>query len=277
MYPQKYYVNDTLFVYEDADDHIILRGCNHDNINSVVIPDQINRKPVTIIAEPCFSFDFALEYIHFPNSLLEIESGSFAMCQGLQELILPDSVIKIGSHAFRDCRALKKIILPSNLERLEHGLFSFCKLKGCSITLPANLRIIESNVFFEGIWDDVMIIDIPRSVERIDRGAFFTLIDSQINTTRPHDRAWFNDWPYGEQVCSCGHNGFVSDYQGGQCGLIVEVDFGERKHEFHYPVDFMGKTIFVDEKQQRRAEAELSSNPTKYYKGYELWQKGFGI
>ena len=47
-----------------------------------------------------------------PNSVTNIESGTFSRCNGLTSVTIPNSVISIGSYAFEHCTGLTKVIVP---------------------------------------------------------------------------------------------------------------------------------------------------------------------
>lgn len=59
-----------------------------------------------------FNKNNSLEQVHFPDTVLIINSNAFNECKNLQKLSLP-AVVKIDSWAFANCSSLKSIHLPS--------------------------------------------------------------------------------------------------------------------------------------------------------------------
>ncbi|MGN1307516.1 MAG: leucine-rich repeat protein [Faecousia sp.] len=145
----------------------------------VVIPDEIEGRPVTTIGEDAFhGYDF--ESVYIPDSVLVIESLAFSECTRLKEVRLPKnlknlggfafsacgsleeieiySAEKIGGFAFRGCSALKEVELPDNLKSLGDAAFASCSaLK--QIELPDNLKSIGSAVFSGTAIKELMLPD----------------------------------------------------------------------------------------------------------------------
>ena len=158
--------------------------------SDVVIPEQIDGKPVTGIGPGCFFAHKEIESVSFPVTLTAIGDSAFALCAGLRELVLPDGVSDIGKYAFRDCTGLKKIILPKALKRLRAGTFSFCYLPDdAEIILNEGLEIIEPNVFSGGGIRSGVTLTVPDSVRSIAPGAF--VYGMKLITSLPYDESWF--------------------------------------------------------------------------------------
>lgn len=124
------------------------------------------------------------EYI-MPEGVKTIMGNTFFSNQWIESIHLPESVEgEIGNYAFCDCYGLTSINLPDGITKL--GALSLArtwKLK--NITLPANLKVIDQNAF----WDCPSIeeITIPGSCEYIGCQAF--ALDFDIE---PHVQTIFN-------------------------------------------------------------------------------------
>ena len=71
---------------------------------NVVIPDEIDGRPVTIIGAYSFRECFKLTSITLPNSITTIGDWAFARCFFLTSISGPDGC-SIGEGAFEDCTA----------------------------------------------------------------------------------------------------------------------------------------------------------------------------
>ena len=102
---------------------------------------------VTFIPASAFEDREQLEEVELPEGLLTIEPKAFANCYLLSKINLPSTVLEIHIDAFCECYELDGINLPEGL--LSLGEYAFC-----------NCESLEST------------INIPPSLERIERGAF---------------------------------------------------------------------------------------------------------
>ncbi|MDO4556071.1 MAG: leucine-rich repeat domain-containing protein, partial [Lachnospiraceae bacterium] len=75
------------------------------------IPDQIENRPVTEVAEYAFAEHRNLYSVTLPPGLLRIGRHAFYNCRGLQELILSDQVTEIEDGAFKNCKLLSRLEL----------------------------------------------------------------------------------------------------------------------------------------------------------------------
>jgi len=91
--------------YERKDDHISIRGYVGKPRN-LVLPEELDGKPVTEIGEFAFSRCQTLESVVFPKTLTSIDRAAFAGCKALKSAPLPESVAEIESQAFNACFAL---------------------------------------------------------------------------------------------------------------------------------------------------------------------------
>ena len=86
-----------------------------DGIESVTVPTQYNRLPVTDIGSFAFKDCEGLTSIVVPDGVLHIEEYAFSYCSKLQEVILPDSVTEMGGYPFTDCPELRFVRLSGGI------------------------------------------------------------------------------------------------------------------------------------------------------------------
>ena len=85
------------------------------NEKEVVIPSEINGKPVISIGPACFLMS-KLESVVLSDNILEIKDNAFNSCSNLNEVLFNDILVNIGSNAFCGCRSLKEIVFPPYLD-----------------------------------------------------------------------------------------------------------------------------------------------------------------
>lgn len=92
--------------YLEREDGIHIVSCNQlqkDAAGALVIPEQIDGKPV-----------------------VAIDNDVFFECDGLTSVSIPEGVTKIGGLAFRNCRNLQTVSLPSTLASVGQYAFDGC-------------------------------------------------------------------------------------------------------------------------------------------------------
>ena len=94
------------------------------NATEIVVPDQIDGRPVVKIGESAFAETW-LTSIKLPDALLSVDSNAFyASC--LTSLKLPSGLRSVGEAAFLNCSQLKSVELPDGLQTLERNAFGDC-------------------------------------------------------------------------------------------------------------------------------------------------------
>lgn len=87
-----------------------------------------------------------LPSLYAGKNIVRIETGGFADCINLREIIVPDTVKYIYQNAFKNCSSLEKVILPDTLKQISLNVFDGCS-KLASINYPSSLYSIYANVF----------------------------------------------------------------------------------------------------------------------------------
>ena len=111
-------------------------------IKSIVLPDTITE------LEPGTFFGFGyLEKCVLPKNLKKIEKGLFTLACSLKEITIPDGVVSIGDEAFRQCYDLEKVSIPASVTSIGKKAFYNCSsLK--SITIPNADAAIGNDAFY---------------------------------------------------------------------------------------------------------------------------------
>ena len=202
--------------YEIQDGAITIIGCDSGAEGSLVIPEQIDGKPVKKIVSNAFNATNISE-ISLPNTLEIIEDETFAQSPRLVKINIGNGVTRIGRAAFRFCEQLEEITLSKNLQRIDGEAFEGCsRLK--NITLPDSIKSIGQAAFvFCQSLEDVVI---PVNVTSISDRAFSECINLK-NITLPDGLSTIGESAFGgcrnlenvtipESVISLGNFAFVA-------------------------------------------------------------------
>jgi len=137
-----------------------------EEVENVVIPNEFNGLPVTVIGDYAFEEIENKFSIYIPSSIVLIEGGAFSYNTGLELIVIPASVEEISYGVFEGCTNLKKCIFKdgSNLKVIGENAFADCnKLE--TIALPDSLEIIESGAF--QMCNSFTSFTIPKNVKEI--------------------------------------------------------------------------------------------------------------
>lgn len=107
----------------------------------LVLPAQINGKPITKIANEAFSGNSSLTKVELSESIKSVGDMAFARCSSLGYVKIPDGVETLGYCAFESCECLKWVSLPASLKELSGGTFANCGSL-------EKLSIVKSNPYF---------------------------------------------------------------------------------------------------------------------------------
>ena len=158
----------------------------------IVIPAQIDGKPVRSVAKEAFFNNGNVVKAILPEGLGKIEASAFQGAYNLEEIVLPNTLRIIEAGAFNSCGKLKSITIPQGVTTIAENTFFRC-LQLTEANLPLGLKSIESKAFavtglieldfplgLEIIGDHAFYgnrylkeITLPNTVKRIDEYAFF--------------------------------------------------------------------------------------------------------
>ena len=129
----------------DEDGLIAITGFDK-SVTEVVIPAEIDGKPVIMIDDSVFENCTELTSVTITEGVMSIGSGAFANCTGLTEITIPGSVFGIGGSAFADCTGLKTVKLEEGVQILEDNAFMGCTSLA-EIDFPDTLITVASDAF----------------------------------------------------------------------------------------------------------------------------------
>lgn len=157
---------------------------------SIIIPEEINGRKITVIGKQAFMNEEQLKSIVIPDTVIEIGEQTFLNCDNLDyvvmskniekigdsafdgsnyyEIDLPDTLKELGFCAFAGCE-FEKLVIPNGVERTGVGAFSFNKVIE-SVDIPGNIKVIELDAFRN--CKQLKTVTIEEGVEVIEMCAF---------------------------------------------------------------------------------------------------------
>lgn len=120
------------FEYNDKGDYIEITGIRIIYQADVVVPDEIDGKPVTTIADEAFSSEqkianTKLATIALGNNVTTIGKKAFKACNKLTSVTNTSNLTYIGESAFENCTALTSFALSGKVSTIETKTFAGCK------------------------------------------------------------------------------------------------------------------------------------------------------
>lgn len=155
--------------YEPNDTGITITGCESSVYGELVIPDEINGLPVTIIGSGAFTGCEYVTDIVLPESVEKVEDYAFYGCAGLKRVNMPSDPEAYGVGLFSGCSSLEYITLPEDMEHISDNMFYGCTSLR-RIKLPAGIKSIGDNAFYG--CESLRAIVLPTRLEEISRNAF---------------------------------------------------------------------------------------------------------
>ena len=144
-------------------------GASAFNGNKVLETIDFEGSQVETIGNTAFKNCSALTtVINLPTTLKAINFEAFSGCSKLASCSLPNSVETIGANAFYDCSKLDPRPLPNSLKTIGEKAFLYTKISG-ELVLPESLVSIGNNAFGS---TKVSSITIPANVTSIGSNIF---------------------------------------------------------------------------------------------------------
>ncbi len=106
-------------IYEDGEERILISYIGSDR--DLILPDTI-----TSIYQFMFNL-YPIRSVVIPDSMTSIDTGAFALCNGLESVILGNGIVNIGDYAFIGCAALTSITIPDSVTKINVGAFYRCE------------------------------------------------------------------------------------------------------------------------------------------------------
>lgn len=154
-----------------ADDTIAITGCE-DTVTEIVIPDELEGKPVTTIAEESFRDNETLVLVKFPAHLTTIELYAFFGCTALEtaDFSACTEAVSLGDSAFAGAILLKEVAFPAGVSDMQELAFNTChSLSRVDLSNSTALTAIPAYAFENTALTEFTV---PDCVTRIDNSAF---------------------------------------------------------------------------------------------------------
>lgn len=113
------------FNYIIADNEVTITGYKG-SATEVIIPSEIEGKPVKSIGMYALDNRRSLMSIEIPDSVTSIGDWAFAYCSSLASVTIPNRVKSIGISAFYGCSNLINIKIPESVKRIDVSAFEGC-------------------------------------------------------------------------------------------------------------------------------------------------------
>ena len=117
-------IND--LTYDATGDTVIITDCAEDASGDLVIPENIEGKPVTSIGSRAFFYCSDLTSITIPQSVTTIGSSAFYKCTSLTSITIPDGVTSIERSTFGGCTRLTSVTIPNSVTSIGISAFNKC-------------------------------------------------------------------------------------------------------------------------------------------------------
>lgn len=99
----------------------------------VVIPEEIDGLPVTMLHESAFAENETITSVYIPDSITVIPEDAFYHCEKLKHVRLPQTLTEIGSSALSSPCFTGVLSLPNTLSKVGYSVFNVTGLTGLII------------------------------------------------------------------------------------------------------------------------------------------------
>ena len=165
------------FEYKEEEDGSITITRYRGTDRHVVIPGEIEEKPVTKIGWYAFAGNASMVSVKIPESVTVISTSAFEECSSLSEVSLPQGLQSMESAVFNKCVRLSTVTLPEQLTRISSMAFAHCILLK-HIYIPKNVTKIDDSAFY---CSGLETVDFEEGLEIIGGGAFaYTKLETVI-------------------------------------------------------------------------------------------------
>lgn len=109
------------FEYEFIDGTVTITGYTGTDLE-IVIPDKIEKRPVTTIGNEAF-IGYDMNCVYIPSSVTTIEGRAFYNCTLLNEVTFNEGITHIHDNAFGNCEKLDLVTLPDSIRYVSENAF----------------------------------------------------------------------------------------------------------------------------------------------------------
>lgn len=115
---------------------------------NVVIPEEIEGKPVVAIDTGAFYGSNNIISVTIPSTVTTINEGAFGGCAKLEEVLFEENsnITAIGASAFKDCIKLSDLALPNRLLTVGAHAFEGC-ISLTKMEIPSSVKTLSSYAF----------------------------------------------------------------------------------------------------------------------------------
>jgi len=153
---------------------------DHNTPASIVIPSEVNGKPVTKILTHAFCDCSTVTSVVIPDSVTEIEDFAFARCDKLSNVTLPDSLTRFGENVFMRCplpETVSEGLIYRGVSYTNGSKNDFYFLSGVQANYYEEIdsfhletRVIDSGAFSGST--NIRTVRLPNKVHTVDASAF---------------------------------------------------------------------------------------------------------
>ena len=133
-------------IYHEYEDYVTITNYDEKLTGDIVIPSEINGKPVTVIESYAFYNCTNLTSVEIPENVTNIGLGAFIGCMRLTSVTIPKNISVIERDTFKNCESLTSVEIPENVKSIGEDAFMGCESL-TKINIPDSLTDIGSNAF----------------------------------------------------------------------------------------------------------------------------------
>lgn len=112
-----------------------------ENDTRVVLPEQIEGLPLTVIAAKAFLSCRTVERLELPDTLEQVEDWAFSHMKNLREIVFSPKEIQFGKKVFLGCDSLEKISLRGVKDQYEGIPFFLASMVKWMSDIPVKLAL----------------------------------------------------------------------------------------------------------------------------------------
>ncbi len=199
---------DEAFVYTELDDGTLelTEFKDQEYYENAVIPDEVNGKKVTKLAEGVFE-NASVKKVVLPKTVTVIPKDCFSGSH-LHEINL-DSITEIQDNAFLKCYELSGFTLPEGLTSIGDSAFMFISVGPEKIVIPESVKSIGNSAFRGNEMLSELVF--PENSEATIGSKAFEYCISLKNVTVPESITEIGEYAFGYTLSSAGlkQDGFV--------------------------------------------------------------------
>ncbi len=198
---KRYDATEDGFLYEEVSGGIRIAGFQR-NAPYAELPSYIADKPVTALSGLSY---YPAEVPLIPDTVQEIESGTFSSNSHIVRVVIPDTVRKIGDSVFEfsaveevvfplktvfsegammfaNAEQLRTVVLSDTMTKIPEYMFEHSGIE--TIQIPDSVISIEKYAFWQ--CHSLREIQLPDTLETIEESAFFECHSLEQIVLPPH-------------------------------------------------------------------------------------------